>query len=275
MNNNVKKGHLLALGVLTLSLLGCSQSNTDKIILTGSSTIAPLVTELAHAFERLHPEVQVDVQTGGSSRGVSDVRHGLADIGMASRALKPTEKDLQPHTIAYDGIAMILNSTNPVTQITDAQVVAIYTDEINNWQELGGPDRPITVVNKAEGHSTLELFLHYFKLKNTQVVPDAVIGDNQQGIKTVAGNPWAIAYVSIGSAEYEAQHHSPIKLLGLSGVEASMATVKDGTFPLSRPLNLVTAKTPVGWAKKFIDFSQSPAAYSLVTKQYFITTDAK
>jgi len=280
-NNDIKtniKGENMK-RVLSLSLIsllwGCSPSHTDKLILTGSSTIAPLAVELAYAFEQLHPEVEIDVQMGGSSRGINDVRLGLSDIGMASRELKPEEQDLQAHTVAYDGITIILNSENPVTKITDEQVIAIYTNQINNWSALGGPDQPITVVNKAEGHSTLELFLHYFKIKNTQVIPDAVIGDNQQGIKTVVGNPWAIAYVSIGTAEYESQHKQPIKLLSLGGIEASTATVKTGVFPLSRPLNFVTASTPSGWAKEFIDFSQSVQAHSLIINQYFIPNDAQ
>ena len=256
-------------------LWGCSPSQTDKLILTGSSTIAPLAVELAYAFEQLHPDVEIDVQTGGSSRGINDVRLGLSNIGMASRELKPEEQDLQSQTIAYDGITIILNSENPVSNITDEQVVAIYTNKINNWSELGGPNYPITVVNKAEGRSTLELFLNYFKIKNTQVIPDVVIGDNQQGIRTVAGNPWAIAYVSIGTAEYESQHKQPIKLLSLGGIDASTATVKTGEFPLSRPLNFVTASVPNGWAKEFIAFSQSAQAHSLIIDQYFIPNDAQ
>jgi len=242
----------------------------QKLVLTGSSTVAPLAMEIAKRFETLHPNVRIDVQTGGSSRGVNDARAGLADIGMASRTLKPSEADLQSVSIALDGISIIINQANPITALNKQQIIDIYTGKVTNWQAVGGIDSPIIVVNKAEGHSTLELFLHYFGLQNTDVKPQVVIGDNQQGIKTVASNPTAIGYVSIGSAEYEATHQTPIKLLPLDNITASVENVRQGLFPLSRPLNLVTQTEPIGIAKDFIDFARSKQVNDLIKAQYFV-----
>ena len=149
-------------------------------------------------------------------------------------------------------------------------VVAIYTGKIRNWSEVGGNDAPVTVVNKAEGRSTLKLFLDYFKLKSPDVQADVVIGDNEQGIKTVAGNPNAIGYVSIGTAEYDASLGIPIRLLPVGGVDATVDNVANKTFPLSRPLNFVTAKEPTGLAKQFLEFAQSDAVHDLVREQYFV-----
>jgi phosphate transport system substrate-binding protein len=242
----------------------------EKLVLTGSSTIAPLAAEIGKRFESLHSNVRVDVQTGGSSRGVSDARAGLADIGMASRALKDDEKDLVGFTVALDGISVILNKANPVQSLNKQQIIDIYTGKIINWKEVGGNDAPITVVNKAEGRSTLELFLHYFGLKNTDVKPHVVIGDNQQGIKTVVGNLDAIGYVSVGTAEYEAGQGAAIKLLPLEGIAASVENVRNRSFPLSRPLNLVTRAEPVGIVKDFIEFASSPQVNDLIEAQYFV-----
>jgi phosphate transport system substrate-binding protein len=243
---------------------------TQKLVLTGSSTIAPLAAEIGKRFESLHPNVRVDVQTGGSSRGVNDARAGLADIGMTSRALKADEAELKSFTIALDGISIILNAANPVTALDKQQIRAIFTGKIGNWNQVGGGDAPITVVNKAEGRSTLELFLHYFDLENTDILAQVVIGDNQQGIKTVAGNPHAIGYVSVGAAEYEAGHGVSIKLLPLDGIAASVANVRNRSFPLSRPLNLVTQTDPSGIAKIFIDFAGSADVNDLIEAQYFV-----
>lgn len=263
--------------ILCLSMLcfatgiaGRASADDKKLVLTGSSTIAPLALEIGKRFEKLNPGVRVDVQSGGSSRGVADARSGVADIGMASRALKPEERDLSGYRIAMDGIGIILHKKNPVKSLSDDQIKAIYTGKIGNWKELGGEDRKITVVNKAEGRSTLELFLHYFQLKNPEIRAHVVIGDNQQGIKTVAGNPGAIGYVSIGTAEYEEAHQTPIRLLPMAGVAASTKNVRDGRFPLSRPLNLVTKGAPAALAKRFIEFSQSAAVNDLVQEQYFV-----
>lgn len=245
-------------------------AESGKLALTGSSTIAPLALELGKRFEKLNPGVRVDVQAGGSSRGITDARSGLADIGMVSRALKPEEADLTAHVIALDGITIILHRSNPVKVLSNEQIIGIYTGQIRNWKAVGGKDLPITVVNKAEGRSTLELFLHYFKLKAPEVKAQVVIGDNQQGIKTVAGNPGAIGYVSIGTAEYEVEDGTPIKLLPIQGVAATVANVRNRSFPLSRPLNFVTRTAPTGLSRRFIDFAQSREVYDLIQDQFFV-----
>ncbi|HBE20918.1 MAG TPA: ABC transporter substrate-binding protein [Cyanobacteria bacterium UBA11149] len=245
-------------------------AKSGKLVLTGSSTIAPLAAEIGKRFESKHPGVRVDVQSGGSSRGVNDARQGLADIGMVSRALKDEEKDLQAFTIARDGVGIIIHKDNPVSSLGDEQVVSIYTGKITIWKNVGGKDGTITVVNKAEGRSTLELFTHYFKLKNSDIKAQVVIGDNQQGIKTVAGNPNSIGYVSIGAAEYDINHGSPIKLLPVSGVAATTENVKNGKFPISRPLNLITKNKPEGLTNEFINFAQSPEVEDIVKEQNFV-----
>lgn len=243
---------------------------SGKLVLTGSSTVAPLAAEIGKRFEVRHPGVRVDVQTGGSSRGIADARQGLADIGMVSRALTDNERDLHPFTIARDGVCIIVHGTNPVTRLDNKQVLGIYTGRITNWKELGGYDAPITVVNKAEGRSTLELFLRYFQIKNSDIRAHVVIGDNEQGIKIVAGNPSAIGYVSIGTAEYDATHGVPIKCLPVSGVDASIENVRNGTFPISRPLNLITRTPPEGLVRALIEFARSQEVHDIVKEQYFV-----
>jgi len=255
---------------LTLLFCPVAQAADNKLVLTGSSTIAPLAAEIGKRFEERNPGVRVDVQSGGSSRGVADARAGLADIGMASRALNPDESDLEFFTIARDGVGVIAHRSNPLRSLTDEQIAAIYTGKIVDWSAVGGKAGRITVVNKAEGRSTLELFLHYFKLKNSDIKAQVVIGDNQQGIKTVAGAPGAIGYVSIGSAEYEAGHGAPIRLLPMNGVAASVENIRNGSFPLARPLNLVTRTEPAGLAKTFIDFARSKDVHDLIEAQFFV-----
>lgn len=264
----------MMLGLATMAFATPAMAQS-KLVVTGSSTIAPLALEMAKRFEKLNPGTRVDVQSGGSSRGIADARSGAAQIGMASRALKPEEGDLKAFPIATDGIAIILNRSNPVASLTDDQIKAVYTGQIINWRDLGGPDQPITVVNKAEGRSTLELFLAHFKLKSSEVRAQVVIGENQQGIKTVAGNRYAIGYVSIGTAESEAELGTPIKLLPMAGVPATVANVRDGRYPLSRPLNLVILPNPSDLSKRFLAFAQSEAVHDLVREQFFVPLAAK
>jgi phosphate transport system substrate-binding protein len=268
-----RRRFIQTLSTVPLSGIGLVRAAGGKLVMTGASTIAPLAAEIAKRYESRHPGVQIDVQSGGSGRGINDARQGLADIGMVSRALKPDERDLTPFTIALDGISLIVHKSNPVRSLTNEQIVGIYTGKILSWKDVGGPDLPITVVNKAEGRSTLELFLHHFKLQNSQIKAQVVIGENQQAIKTAAGSRSAIAYVSIGSAEFEEQQGTPIKLLPTDGVAASVENVRKGSYPLMRPLNLVTRGAPSALQRDFIEYASSPAVADLVKEQFFVTPD--
>ncbi len=256
---------VLWLVIVSFSVLGVAGCNNDsspsniegrlsgRLTLTGSSTVAPLAAELAKRFEQLHTDVRIDVQSGGSGKGIADARAGVADIGMASRALKEGESDLTAHQIAADGVCLIVHASNSMTEVSDRQVIAIYTDKVNNWSEVGGSDVPISVVHKAEGRATLEVFLKHFAIDNPNVKADVVVGDNEHGVKTVAGAVGAIGYVSIGTAEADAKAGVPIKLLPVGGVAATTENVASGTFPMSRPLNFVTGDSPARWRQRLLN----------------------
>ena len=273
--------YLKRLGLVVLAgLSACSppKASADgelkgNVILTGSSTVAPLASELGKRFEQEYPEVRVDVQTGGSSRGLADARSGQADIGMMSRDLAADEVDVTAYAVARDGVAMIIHTDNPVTELSPEQVIDIYTGDVTQWSAVGGNDRPVSVVNKAEGRSTLEVFLKHFDLENSDIAAQVIIGDNEQGIKTVTGNPDAIGYVSIGAAENSIARGEPLKLLPLEGINPSTASVQDGSFPLSRTLNFVTNGEPETLTKAFINFAQSPEVHDIVEQQNFVPID--
>lgn len=268
--------------VVGLSIVACggpttnpaSASTTDqlsgKLVLTGSSTVAPLAGEIAKRFESLHSEVRIDVQTGGSSRGIADARSGLADIGMASRSLAEDESDLYGYPIAQDGVALIVHADNPIRELSDQQIVDIFTGRIETWSEVGGLDEAITVISKAEGRATLEMFLEHFGLTSPEIEADVIIGDNEQGIKLVSSDRRSIGYVSIGTAEYQARQGASLRLLPAGGVPASIASVTDGTFPIARSLLLITDEPARGLAAAFIDYARSDAVHDLVASQYFV-----
>ncbi|WP_235106963.1 phosphate ABC transporter substrate-binding protein [Acaryochloris sp. 'Moss Beach'] len=262
----------LSLGLQACSTLQASSSGNapQKLVITGSSTVAPVASEIAKRYEAQNPQVRIDVQTGGSSRGIADVRQQVADIGMVSRAAKSEDQGLNFHTIAKDGVVVIVHRDNPIQRLTRQQITDIYTDQLNNWQDAGGKSQAITVVNKAEGRSTLEVFTQHFQLKSSQIKADVVIGDNEQGIKTVAGNPLAIGYVSVGAAKVNVEQGTPIKVLPLEGIQATAQTVRDGSFPLSRPLNLVTQGSLNPQQQKFIDFAQSSQVKDIVQEQSLV-----
>lgn len=257
--------------LLAAQLLSVNFAVADtRLITTGSSTVAPLISEIAKRYEDNHPGTRIDVETGGSTRGVTDARRGAVSFGMASRALKEDENDLQAHTIAWDGVAMIVNSANKIPELSSEQIRAIYRGEISNWKEVGGNDQDIVVVNKAQGRSTLELFLEHFELKAEEIKADTIIGDNQQGIKLISQNPSAIGYVSIGAAEFEAKNTGLLRHLPLDGVASTTENVKNGTYPLRRPLNLVTKGALSPAVSDFIKFATSNKVNDLIEELYFV-----
>jgi len=272
----VARAFNLALAAGALFLLSACERPSDRLVVTGSSTIAPLIQEIAERYEA-ETGTRVDVQSGGSGRGIQDALKGTADIGMASRALQEDElaKGLRQHLIAFDGIALIVHRDNGTGPLNDSQIRDIYTGRITDWTETGGQAAPVTVINKAEGRSTLELFLKYFELDNRAIQADIVAGENQQVIKSVSQDINAIGYVSVGTAEYEASAGTPIRLLPLNGIEASIESVRSGRYPLRRELNLVTVAAPDEAARNLLRYAQSPTVADLIRKHYFVVPSTR
>ncbi len=256
------------------TVTGGSGGLSGKLTLTGSSTIAPLASEIARRFETLHPGVRIDVQTGGSSRGIADARSGRAEIGMSSRALKPEEAGgLASHTVAWDGVAFVVHADNPASELTDEQLAAVFTGAIDNWRQLGGPDAEIVVVNRADGRSELDLVTERLRIEATDIRADVIGGENQQVVKTVAANPHAISYLSLGTSEVEISRGAKLKLLPLAGVPASSEAVQSGAFPLARPLLMIVKADGGELASKFIEYAKSDAVHDLVRAQSFVPAE--
>lgn len=247
---------------------------SGKLTITGSSTVAPLVGEIAKRFEEDNPSVRVDVQSGGSGKGIADARQRIVNIGMASRDLKSDETGLIAHRIAADGVGLIVNASNELNELTEEQVIGLYTGRYNNWKQLGGADLPVIIVHKAEGRATLEVFLKHFRLTNPQVKADVIVGDNEHGVKTVASTKGAIGYVSIGTAEADVEAGQPIRLLPLRGVEASSENIANGSYPMSRFLNLVMpSQSDSVLEQAFVNYCQSEDVHDIVVTQYFVPID--
>src|SRR5262249_49715812 len=145
--------------------------------------------------------------------------------------------------------------------------------EIKRWSELGGPDTEITVINRAGGRSELELITEYFSVKAADLKASIVSGENQHGIKSVAGDPNAIVYMSVGAAEHAIAGGEKIKLLRWNGIEAPSKTVANGTFPVIRPLILVTRKGINPLADTFVVFARSSAVRDLVVQFSYVPVD--
>ena len=241
-----------------------------KLLIAGSSTMRPMIIEMARRFESRNPGVTIEVQGGGSGRGIADARAGKADIGMASRALGEKESDLRGYPIARDGVCLIVNRANALVRLSDAQVRDVYLGRITNWKTLGGPNLPITVLDRPGDRSSHELFHEHFRLKGEAVKAHKSPADNVELIRAVAEDPAAIGYVSVGEAERTAQAGGAIRLLPMGGVPASARTILSGDFPVQRALTLATRGAPTGLARAFINFALSAQVSDIVRKHDFI-----
>ncbi|UPK35104.1 phosphate ABC transporter substrate-binding protein [Bradyrhizobium sp. 186] len=247
-----------------------SSNLTGRLLLTGSSTMAPLMTEIAKHFCTLHPGVEIEVQSGGSGRGIADAQASKADIGMVSRTLTDTEADLFAFTIARDGVAVMLHKDNPVQALSKQQVSDIFTGRTANWKDVGGRDAPIIVFAASTMGGSTELFLDYFKIQLADVRPNALVDPNPARIRAITENPNGIVYMSVGEAERGARVGAPIKLLPVGRVSATSRSIRSGNYPISRPLALVTKDLPKGLVKEFINFSLSSQVTEAIEKFDFI-----
>ena len=243
---------------------------TGRLLITGSSTTAPLVSAIAKRFQALHPGVSIEVQTGGSGRGLADARQGKADIGMVSRALGEAEQDVHGLPIARDGVAIVVHKNNPVRALSDTQVADIYSGKVANWKQVGGRDAPILTVIAEAGRSSSELFGHYFHLSRDAIKAQRTVGDNALRLKLLIEQPDAILYMSVGEAERNAQSGAPIRLLPAGGVAATSRNIRNGNFPIARPLTLVTRARPAGLAKLFIEYCASSQVTDIVIAHDFV-----
>lgn len=241
-----------------------------EVTISGSSTVHPIVKKAMNVFKK---QTGIDVQAkgGGSSVGINEAINGRANIGMVSRVLTSEEqKHLDTHTIAQDGIAVIVNTANPISGLSHSEVVKIFSGEITNWETLNGFDKDITLIAKEEGRSTKLLFEEYFSLAGKMPSSARLIGSNAEDIMFVASDPYAIGYVSIGSAETANKQGIYIKPVQLDEVDASIANVANRTYLLRRPLNLVTRDSPQDDTKRFIEFILSKQGQELVKSMGFI-----
>ena len=273
----------VVISLILLSMAACSQpaalespdtsagdSLSGTINLAGSTTIQPLAELLAETFMDDNPGVQITVQGGGSSVGVKSAAEATVDIGMASREVKQEELNEFPqlvvHVIAQDGIAAVAHSEVPVTDLTLEQVRSIFSGEISNWDQVGGPDQIIIVVSREEGSGTRDAFQELVMGKEAMISENAILQSSNGAVRTtVATTPFSIGYLSFGYLD------DSIKVLSVNGVEANEINVSNGTYPVVRPLNMLTNGEPEGSSKAFLDFILSDAGQTLVVSEGYLS----
>ncbi len=252
-----------------------AETLSGTLQLAGSTTVQPLAESLAEAFMEINPDVVIEIQGGGTSVGVTSAGEGTVDIGMASREIKDSEMETFPnlnvYTIAYDGIAVVVNPGLNIPTLSLEQVRNIFSGAIANFSEVDGPNAEIVAVSREEGSGTRaafeELVMNYKDEKGetveTPIVENALLQQSNGQVSTVISTtPNTIGYLSFGYLS------DAVKSVSINNVAPTVENVKNGSYSTFRPLNLLTNGEAQGLAKAFIDFILSDAGQKIVAEDY-------
>ena len=243
---------------------------TSRLHIAGSTTMGPLLTEIAAKYHLLHPEVAIEVELGGSARGLEDVRAGHAHIAMLSRALAPSERDLYGIPIARDGVGVVVHASNPVRQLSNEQLQDVFTGRMRNWHDLGGGDQSVYALGGVRDGASSALFARFLKQPLAAFSLNAAVESNIERLAVVAACENAIGYVSIGSAERAISQGVSVRLLPIAGIAASSANIRNGSYPICRALTLASQEAPTGIARSFFAFCLSAQVNSILSAFDFV-----
>jgi phosphate transport system substrate-binding protein len=255
---------LVALLAALLVTGGCkpsSQTATRPLCVAGSTSVQPFAEKLAEIYMHRHPGARIDVQGGGSSAGIYAATHGAADLGASSRELLGPEKKLIQIPIAYDGIAVIVHPSNPLTNITLAQIRQIFDGAVNNWSALGLPSHAIDLITREEGSGTREAFEHLVMGKQ-EITPAALVQDSNGSVREiVAGDPYSLGYISAGLVDHR------VKALAIDGVLPTRENIETHAYKLVRRFLLVARAEPAGPCKAFVGFVLGPNGQKILENE--------
>ncbi len=239
-----------------------------ELNLVGSTTVQPLAEVLAASFEALEPGVIVYVQGGGSSVGVRSAADRSADIGMASREIKPSELNEHPelvvHTIARDGIAIVTEPGCNVESLTTEQVKQIFAGSITNWNEVGDVDMIITVVAREEGSGTRAAFEDMI-MDDALIVDNAILQPSNGAVRTtISVTPGTIGFLSFGYLDDQT------KAIAIDGYLPTEENASSGEYSVVRSLNMVTFGEPEEKAYAFLNFVMSEDGQAIVAEEGYL-----
>lgn len=279
--------------IAVIAVSGCSREGSKgtgeagtvsgSIQIKGSDTMVNLGQAWAEKFMEVNQSASVAITGGGSGTGIASLLNGTTDIAECSRSMKDKEKDqaheagIDPveHIVAFDGIAVVVNPSNPISELTVEQLADIFTGRVTNWSELGGEDQEIVVLSREVNSGTHVYFKeHVLNGGNDkgaeEYVSSALLMSSSQAIADeVSGNVKAIGYYGMGYIS-PAQKALKVSSNGNPGTLPSNETVLSGDYPISRPLFMYTNGEPTGLVKEFMDFVYSAEGQKIVAALDFV-----
>lgn len=264
---------ILAAALAACAITGCSEGGSESgtqatqakqatVSTDGSTSMGKVIGYLSESYMEENKNVKVTYNPTGSGAGIQAVSEGRCDIGLSSRDLKSEEKQtLNQTVVAIDGIAIVTNKENTVSNLSVEEIAKIYTGEVTNWNEVGGNDGPIVLIGREAASGTRDGFESITGTKD-KCKYNQELTSTGDVIQTVSGNPNAIGYASLAAV------NDSVKVLSVDNILPSKGTIQDGTYKVQRDFVLVTKKDTKlsDEAQKFFDFATSKEADSLIEK---------
>ena len=285
---------LLLCGLVAALLTGCSSESaevTSEIARTraiqnkGSDTMVNLALAWAEAYRVVEPEVDIAVTGGGSGTGIAALVNGTVDIANASRAMEEDEfadahaRGIEPqeYVVAVDAVAVIVNKSNPVSELTIEQLSDIFSGRITNWKDVGGTDAGIVLVSRESNSGThvyfLEEVVRMGDSESTVVfASQTLLMPSSVGITSeVQRNPHAIGYDGLGYVDTEMEKLIAVARNASSPfVLPSVASGADGTYPISRDLYMYSTGAPDTAISNYLDWIRGPEGQAIVARLGFV-----
>ncbi|HNR49981.1 MAG TPA: phosphate ABC transporter substrate-binding protein [Deltaproteobacteria bacterium] len=257
----------LAAGGIQASELDRFAGLKGTIDIAGGTAHIPVMNDAGKNIMRFNPDIRITVAGGGSGVGVQKVGEGLVDIGNTGRAVSEAEKSkygLVSFPFAIDGVAVVVNPKNPVSELSAQQIKEIFSGRIANWKDLGGPDAAIHLFTRDEASGTREVFWEKLLNKGDLAQNANIVASNGAMKVAVAGDPHAIGYLGIGHISKD------VKAVVIDKVEPSQENAKSGAYRVTRYLYMNTKGQPTQLQQAFIDYILGPDGAEICKKHGYI-----
>jgi len=258
--------------ILLTAVLACITltASAQKLVIKGSDTLgAKLVPQLKEEYLAKHPGVSFEIAAEGSTTGLTAITDGTANIGMSSRRAKPTEVSaaqakgvtLKPTIVAYDGMAIVVNASNPLAALNKRQVEQIFTGDVTDWSAVGGKPGRISIYTRNTASGTYSDWKELAMKRRDYASSSQKMAGNEQIVEEVRKNPNGIGYVGLAYLKAEG-----LKTIPIDGHVPNEEEVRLKKYPYSRPTFYYTNGEPTGETAKFIEFTLSDVGQEVVRK---------
>jgi phosphate transport system substrate-binding protein len=263
-------GMILGWGVGPPSAVAADMSLTGKLTIAVTGREQAVFERASVKFEKLHPRVRVRFAATDGGDPLAALADGSADIAVMGRTLKPEEKDWTGTTIGWEGIAVMVNASNRVQEATLKQVADLFSGKAKTWDELGGLEARILVVNREQGKGVRPYMEQLLGLDGKFVNGKGVVEPDKEAIRFVSGNLNAVSYINLSTGAGNVNVGVPIRLLTINKVDPEPANVSSGAYPLRRPIVVVMKSPPSPVVKEFVDFMLDKEGQKTVQEEDFV-----